>query len=73
MYAKDSYEAKYQLLINNRESIGLKHFIDPKAFIEYSCDKQNVYNNIDEYNIGKERKVLIVFDDMIPDMINNKN
>ena len=36
LYAKDLYEAKYQFLINNRKSIGLKHFSDPKAFIEYS-------------------------------------
>ena len=36
LYAKDSYEAKYQFLINKREITGLKHFNDPKAFIEYS-------------------------------------
>ena len=34
---------------------------------------QDVYKNINEYNIDKERKILIVFDDMIADMINNKN
>ena len=72
MYAKDPYEAKFQFLINKRESIGLKHFDDPKAFIEYPNDIQDVYKNIDEYNIGKERKILIVFDDMIAYMINNK-
>ena len=72
LYAKDPYEAKYQFLINKRESIGLKHFNDPKAFIEYSNDMQNVYKNIDEYNPGKNRKILIVFDDMIADTINNK-
>ena len=72
LYAKDPYEAKYQFLINKRESIGLKHFNDPKAFIEYSNDMQDVYKNIEEYNLGKKRKVLIVFDDMIADMINNK-
>ena len=33
---------------------------------------QDVYKNIDEYNVDKERKMLKVFDDMIPDMINNK-
>ena len=33
----------------------------------------HVYKNIDQYNIDKERKMLIVFDDMIADMINNKN
>ena len=46
---------KYQLLINKRESIGQKHFNDPKAFIEYSNDMHNVYKNIDEYNINNER------------------
>ena len=72
LYAKDPYEAKYQFLINKRESTGLKHFNDPKAFIEYSNDMQNVYKTIDEYNVDKERKILIVFYDMIADMINNK-
>ena len=72
LYAKDPYEAKYQFLINKRESTGLKHFNDPKAFIEYSNDMQDVYKNIDEYSIDKEGKMLIVFDDMIADTINNK-
>ena len=71
LYAKDPYEAKYQFLINERESIGLKHFNDSKPFIEYSNDMQDVYENIDENNIDKDRKILIVFDDTIPDMINN--
>ena len=31
----------------------------------YSNDMQDVYENIEEYNIGKKRKVLIVFDDMM--------
>ena len=70
LYAKDPYEAKYQFLINKRERIGLKHFNDPKAF---ENDMQDVYKNIDEYNADKEHKILIVFDDMIADMINNKN
>ena len=72
LYANDPYEAKYQFLINKRESTGLKHFNDPKAFIEYSNDMQDVYKSIDEYNVDKERKMLIVFNDMIADMINNK-
>ena len=50
----------------------LKHYDDPKAFIEYSNDMQAVYKNIEEYNLGRKRKVLIVFDDMITDIINNK-
>ena len=60
LYAKDPYEKKYQFLINKRESTVLKHFDDPKAFIEYSSDMQDVYKNIDEYNIYKDRKILII-------------
>ena len=72
LYAKDPYEAKYQYLINKREKVGLDHFNDPKAFIEYSNDMQYVYKNIEDYNPNKKRKILLVFDDMIADLINNK-
>ena len=73
LYAKDPYEAKYQYLINIREKVGIDNFDDPKALIEYSNDLHDVYKNINEYNANKELKILIVFDDMIADMINNKN
>ena len=72
LHAKDPYEAKYQFLINKRETIGLKHFNDPKAFTEYSNDMQDVHKNIDKNNADKELKILIVFVDMIADIINNK-
>ena len=72
VYDKDPYEAKYQYLINKRESVAINHFNDPKAFIEYSNHMHDVYKNIDDYNPDKENKILIVFDDMIADMINNK-
>ena len=72
LYAKDPHEAKYQYLINKRENVGLDHFKDPRVFIEYSNDMQDVYKNIEDYNPGKRYKMLIVFDDMIADMINNK-
>ena len=62
LYAKDPYEAKYQYLINKRGKVGLDHFDDPKAFIEYSNDMQDVHKNIDDYNPRKKRKVLIIFD-----------
>ena len=68
LYAKDPYEKKYQYLINKREKVGLDHFKDPK----YSNDMQDIYKNIENYNPGQKRKILIVFDDMIADMINNK-
>ena len=69
IYAKDPYEAKYQYLIIKCEKVGLDHFNDPKAFVEYSNDMQDVYKHIEDYNPGKKRKI---FDDMIADMINNK-
>ena len=72
LYAKDPHEDKYQYLINKRESGSINHLNDPKAFIEYSNDMHDVYKNIDNYNTDKENKVLIVFDDMIADMINNE-
>ena len=72
LYAKDPYEAKYQYLINKRERVGINYFNDSKAFIEYSNDMHDVYKNIDDYNLDKESKILIVFDDMIADMIRNK-
>ena len=72
LYAKDPYEAKYQYLINKREKVGLEYFNHPKAFMDYSNDMKDVYKNIEEQNPGKKRKVLLDFDDMIADMINNK-
>ena len=72
MYVKDSYPSKYKFLINKRESTGLKHFNNPKAFIVYSNDMQGVYKNIEEHNVGKKYKILIVFYDMNADMVNKK-
>ena len=71
MHAKDPHEKKYQYLINKRKEVGLNHFNDPKAFMEYSDDMQDVYKSIEDYNPIKKRKVLITFDDVIADMINN--
>ena len=71
--AKSPYEEKYRFLIDKRENTGLEHFNDSKAFIEYSNDMDEIYKNIEEYNPNKKRKKLIVFDDMIADMLSNKN
>ena len=65
LYAKNPYEDKYQFLIKKRESIGLKHFNDAKAFIEYSNDMCDVYKNINNYNHDKENKILIVFSNRV--------
>ena len=72
LYAKYPYEAKYHYLINNREKVGLKHYDDSKEFIKYSNGMQDIYKNIEEYNLGKKRKVLIVFNDMIADKVRVK-
>ena len=72
LYAKNPYEAKWQYVISKREGVGINHFIEPKAFIEYSNDLGNVYKNMCYYNPDKEKK-LIVFNNMIADIIQNKN
>ena len=72
LYAKDPYESKYQYFINKTERVDINYFKDPKAFIEYSNDMHDVYKNIDDYNPDKENKILIVFDDMITDIIHDK-
>ena len=75
MYAKDLNEPKYQFLINvfkKREDVGIKHLNNPKVFIQYSQCMDDVYNNIDDYKPTRKRNVLIVFDDMITDIMTNK-
>ena len=65
LYAKYLSEPKYEFLIKNRENAGLKYLNDSKAFIECSNTMDGVYENIDDYNPSRKRKVLIIFDDMI--------
>ena len=72
LQANDLYEAKYQLLINKRERTDLKYFNDLQAFIEYSNHMDDIYKNNEDYNLNKKRKILILFDDMIADMLSNK-
>ena len=72
LYAKGPYEAKYQFLIDKRDSTGLKYLNDSKSFIEYSNVMDDIYKNIEEYNPNKKRKVLIAFDDTIADILINK-
>ena len=60
------------LLINKKESAGLKYLNDSKAFIQYLNDTDDIYKNIEEYNQDKKQKILIVFNDMIADMLSNK-
>ena len=72
LYAKDLSEPNYHFLIKKFEDVGIKHLNDPKAFIEYSQCMDDVYNNIDDYNPNRKRKILILFDEMIADIMTNK-
>ena len=73
LYAKDIGEDKYNYLINKREKAGIKNLNDPKAFIEYSDDMSDALGNIKNYNKNRDKKVLIVFGDMISDIEYNNN
>ena len=72
LYAKDLSEPKYQFLIKKHEDTGIKNLYDPSAFIEHSNTMNDVSNKIDDYNLKRKRKTLIVFDDMIADIMTNK-
>ena len=73
LYAKDIHEPKYEYLIDKREQAGTKNLNDPHAFVEYSDDIDDVLDDINNYNKNRDKKVLIVFDDMITDIEYNKN
>ena len=72
LYAKDLSDSKCEYLIRNRENAGIKDLNDSKAFIECSNTMNDVYANIDNYNLKIKRRILIFFDDMIADIMTNK-
>ena len=72
LYPRDLSEPKYEYLIKKHENAGIKHLNNPNAFIEYSNTMDDVYENINHYNPIRKRKKLIVFDDMITDIMDNK-
>ena len=72
LYAKDIHELIYEYLINKTEQTGTKNVNDPYAFIEYSDDMNDVLDDINNYNKNRDKKMLIVFDDMIADIEYNK-
>ena len=59
LYARDLSKPKYEFLIKKREDAGIKHLNTQKAFIEYSNTINDVYDNIDDYNPNRKRKILI--------------
>ena len=72
IYAKDPFESKYQLLINEREKVGVQALKNPKLFIDCSQIIDDVYENLKNYNLTKKRKVLTVSDGMIADIESSK-
>ena len=72
LYTRDLNEPKYEILIKKYKDAGIKHLNDPNAFIECSNTMDDVYENIHDYNSSRKRKILIVFDDMIADIMTNK-
>ena len=72
LYAKDTDEKKYQYLINKREQAEIKNVNNPHAFIEYSNDMNDVLDDINNYNKNRDKKVLIIFEEMIADMRSEK-
>ena len=59
-------------MIKKRENAGIKNYNDPTALIEHSNTMDNVFSNVDDCNPKRKRKILIVFDDMISDIITNR-
>ena len=72
MYAKDLEEPKYQFLIKKRQQAGIKNLKDNNAFIEYSNSMDDIYDDVNDNNKKRKRKVLIVLDDMISHVMSNK-
>ena len=72
LYARDLNKSKYKILIKKCKDAGIKHLNDPNAFIECSNSMDDVYEKIHDYNSNRKRKIVIVFDDMITDIMTNK-
>ena len=72
MYARDLNEPKYEILIKKGKDTEIKHLNDLNAFTECSNTMDDVYENINDSNSSRERKIVIVFDDMIADIMTNK-
>ena len=72
LYVKDSSNPKYEILIEKCENVGIKHLNNPNAFIECSNTMDDVYENINDYNPVRKRKILTVFEEMIADTMTNR-
>ena len=72
MCARDLNKPKFKILIKKRKDSGIIHLNDSNVFNECSNTMDDVYENIHDYNPSRKRKILIIFDDMIADIMTNK-
>ena len=72
LYVKDPLESKYQQLINRKQKVEIENLKNPKSFIDYSQTMNDFYENLEDHNLTKRTRVLVVLDDMIADMESNK-
>ena len=72
LYVKNPFKSNYQILVNGGEKVVIKKLKNPKTFIDYSQTNDDFYENLEDYNSTKKRRVLIVCDDMTADIESNK-
>ena len=72
LYARDLSKPKYEYLIKKCKDAGIKDLNNSNVFIECSNMMDDVYGNINDYNPIKKRKKLIIFHDMIEDIMKNR-
>ena len=72
LYVRELSEPECEYLIKKRKDAGIKHVSNPNAFIERSNTMDDVYENINNYNLTREIKNLIVFDEMIANIMTKR-
>ena len=65
LYARDLNKPNYTYLVKKHEDVGIKHVNNPNAFLECSNTMDDIYENINDYNSSRRRKILFVFDDIL--------
>ena len=65
LHARDLNKPNYTYLVKKHEDVGIKHVNNPNAFLECSNTMDDIYENINDYNSSRRRKILFVFDDIL--------
>ena len=72
LYAKDLSEPRHEFLIKKSADPGKQHLNDSNAFIDFSNTVDEVFENVDNYNPCRKKKILVLLDEMIADIMTNK-